>query len=152
MGYGSNYGGTGYGDSGMDLQPPTGTSPQTDWTVFAEVGTRGGWIVDVPGPWSEPGSYQVYLQHLGGEFQALGLPGDGLDCTPRTGRLLPAVTPPLSPGLYRVRVVLADVLDTVIPEVLRVLRDDLPWQTFALRRLIPGSVYAVGARRAKEDR
>lgn len=158
MGYGgTSYGGGGYGDSGSALITFPVGSYLTDWEVLADVGLRGGYMVDLPGLWTMGLAYAVTLHLLGDTYVALGLHGNGADCYPRSGEefasRLPVITPALPPGLYRVKVAWAGGGEFVLTRVIRAMRDDLVWDTFQLRRYSPIRPYkAMGPRRARNDR
>lgn len=152
MGYGGSYGGTGYGDGGFSGLISYPTAPWTTvWKVGWEVGLRGGYLIDLIGSWEHAGPYTVDFHLLGTAYRGLGLPGNGEECYPRALGFLPVITPPLPPGLYRVRITWPGGGELVHQQVVCAMRDDLPWHTFAQRRLHPPSVYQTGPQRAKED-
>lgn len=150
-GYGSgSYGCMSFGHGSAAVSYPT-MDWATNWVIGWEVGLRGGYTIDLTGSWEHAGPYVVNLHLLGASYRALGLPGNGEDCYPRALGFLPVVTPPLPPGLYRIQVTWPGGGELVHPLVLLAMRDDLPWHTFAQRRLHPPSVYKTGAQRAKDD-
>ncbi len=144
-----------FGDGEPGSPQSVWVGSETDWEVRYEVGLRGGWVVELEGVWQAPAAegYTVRFFQLGVYHNALGLPGDGNLCYPRTLALLPVVTPPLTPGLWRIEATEVESGKTVVlQEVLRAMTDDKPWNTFAYRRMSPHSPYRLfGPRRAQED-